>query len=84
MLKTGFNYGIPIRTFLSEAAQSGIYLNLDVENSPPEELTDTPVIETDPEKDQIDDINSVLDDVERVRDVIERFPDVIPRLPSGL
>ncbi|ELS01234.1 trypsin-like serine protease with C-terminal PDZ domain [Xenococcus sp. PCC 7305] len=84
LLKTGFNYGIPIRTFLSEAAQSGIYLNLDVENSPPEELTDTPVIETDPEKDQIDDINSVLDDVERVRDVIERFPDVIPRLPSGL
>ncbi|VEP15350.1 Trypsin-like serine protease with C-terminal PDZ domain [Hyella patelloides LEGE 07179] len=83
LLKTGFNYGIPINTFLGQTAQAGIFLNLDVVNTPPTELTgaETPVIATDPEKDQIDDLNTVLDDAERIADTIDRGRDILRNLP---
>lgn len=79
LLKTGFNYGIPIDTFLAQAGQAGIYLDLEVENSPPEELTEDPVIAIDPEKDRIDNLNVVLDDVDRSLDTVERGTDALDR-----
>lgn len=79
LLKTGFNYGIPIDTFLGQAGQAGIYLNLQVENSAPEELDEDPVIATDPEKDRIDNLNVVLDDVDRSLDTVERGTDALDR-----
>ncbi len=38
LLKTGINYGIPIDTFLTLQAQKGLYLGLNVEDTPPPEL----------------------------------------------
>ncbi|WP_019500205.1 S1 family peptidase [Pseudanabaena sp. PCC 6802] len=39
--KPGFNMAVPINTFLSLAPQSGLYLGLQVENSPPAQPTST-------------------------------------------
>jgi hypothetical protein len=39
--KPGFNMAVPINTFLSLAPQSGLYLGLQVENSPPSQPTTT-------------------------------------------
>ena len=79
LLKTGFNYGIPIDTFLSQAGQAGIFLNLEVENDPPEELSETPVVATDPEKDRIDNLDGVLEDVDRSLDTVEKGTDALER-----
>ncbi|MGK7877248.1 MAG: serine protease [Xenococcaceae cyanobacterium] len=38
LIKPGFNYAIPINTFLALAPQQRIYLNLEVENTPAPEL----------------------------------------------
>ena len=72
LLKTGFNYGIPINTFLGETVQAGIFLSLNVDNSPIDGLTEELVVATDPEKDQIDDLNAVLDDAQRLVDTVRK------------
>ncbi len=70
LIKPGFNYAIPINTFLSLAPQSGLYLGLQVENSPAPELGTPYVASTQPdERDTIDDINKVLDTVDKVRNL---------------
>ena len=79
LLKTGFNYGIPINTFLGQTAQAGIFLNLKVENTPPTELANAQSVETDPEKDRIDNLNSVIDDAEKIVDTVERGRDLIQK-----
>ena len=79
LFKTGFNYGIPINTFLGQIAQAGIFLNLKVENTPPGELTDELIVATDPEKDQIDNLNTVLDDATRLVDAVERGRNLLDR-----
>lgn len=84
LLKTGFNYGIPINTFLQQSAQAGLYLNLDVEKDAAPELAENAdtTVATDPEKDRIDNLNSVLDDAERISDTVERGEDLLRKLPS--
>jgi S1-C subfamily serine protease len=67
LIKPGFNYAIPINTFLSLAPQSGIYLGLQVENSAAGELGSPYVASKEPDKrDTIDNINGVLNTLERV------------------
>ena len=66
LIPTGFNYSIPITTYLQLAPQAGLYLNVQVETTPPVAL-DAPYVastETDP-RDQITDINNVIDTVDR-------------------
>ena len=82
VVKTGFNYAIPINTFLSLAPQSGVYLALQVENSPAQELGSTTVVASSsrPDKrDTIDNINDVLNTVNRVQNIIRNVPR-IPRI----
>ncbi|MGK7893268.1 MAG: serine protease [Xenococcus sp. (in: cyanobacteria)] len=71
LLKTGFNYGIPINTFLTAMPQAGIFLNLDVEDTAVAQVEEELVVATDPEKDQIDNLNSVLDDAQRAIGTVE-------------
>ncbi len=80
LIKPGFNYAIPINTFLQGAAQAGLYLGLQVENSPASELGAPYVAGNQPdERDTIDDINSVLDTAGRVINTIDRVRRI--RLP---
>ncbi len=77
LIKPGFNYAIPIDTFLTLAPQSGIYLGLKVENSPAGELGAPYVASAKPDKrDTIDDINNVLSTVGKIGDTIRRFPKI--------
>jgi len=79
LIKPGFNYAIPINTFLQLAPQSGLYLALQVENSPAPQLGTPYVASTQVDsRDQIDNINSVLDTADRVLNTIDR---VRRRLP---
>jgi S1-C subfamily serine protease len=80
MIKPGFNYAIPINTFLTLAPKSGIYLGLKVENSPAGELGAPYVASAKPDKrDTIDNINNVLDSVGKAANTINRVRK-IPRL----
>lgn len=69
--RTGFNLGIPINTFLQQAAQNGLYLSLDVENSAPASAnvayTDNSDID---DRDRIDNLNTTLDTVNNVVDTL--------------
>ncbi|MEG4508292.1 serine protease [Microcoleus sp. F6_B4] len=70
----GYNLGIPINTFLTGAPQAGLYLSLQVENSPATQLS---AVYTPPEKpdkrDTIDNISNVLNTIDRVRGLGCRF-----------
>lgn len=71
LIKPGFNYAIPINTFLSLAPQSGIYLGLQVENSAAGELGAPYVASAQPDKrDTIDNINDVLGTARRAVDTL--------------
>lgn len=71
MIKPGFNYAIPIDTFLTLAPKSGIYLGLKVENSPAGELGAPYVASAKPDKrDTINNINNVLGSVDKAVDTI--------------
>ena len=73
LIKPGFNYAIPINTFLQLGPQSGVYLALQVENSPAPELGAAYVAGSKPDsRDQIDNINSVLNTANRVVNTIDR------------
>jgi serine protease Do len=79
LIKPGFNYAIPINTFLQLAPQSGLYMALQVENSPASELGAPYVASTQPDKrDTIDNLNSVLDTVGRTVDTINRVRRFLP------
>ncbi len=84
MLSTGFNYGIPISTFLEQSAQAGIDVSLDIEDSPPEELTEAPVVATDPEKDRIDNLNSIVENASRVRTTLEEAKNEVDKIGDFL
>lgn len=72
LIPSGFNYSIPITTYLQLAPQAGIYLNVQVDNSAPPELTEPFVaVEPGPE-DTITDVNAVLDTVDRGIGVIHQ------------
>jgi S1-C subfamily serine protease len=73
MIKPGFNYAIPINTYLQLAPQSGIYLNVEVDNTPAPDLG-APYVAGEPdERDTIDNLNSTLDTVGRVVDTVDRI-----------
>lgn len=75
LIKPGFNYGIPINTFLKTAPQAGLYLGLQVENSPAPELGQPYVASAEPDpRDTIDDLNKTLDTVNRIIDIFRGFP----------
>lgn len=74
LIKPGFNYAIPINTFLQGAPQAGLYLALQVDNSPAPELGAPYVASAEPDpRDTIDDINRVLNTIDRVRNLTCRF-----------
>lgn len=78
LIKPGFNYGIPIKTFLTLAPQEGLYLSLQVENTPAPELGAPYVANAQPdEKDKIDNINEVLDSVDRGVETIDRVRNIL-------
>ncbi|WP_448527933.1 S1 family peptidase [Parathermosynechococcus lividus] len=66
LIKPGFNYAIPINTFLTSAPAAGLFLSLQVDN---QVLADTsaPVVVTQPaqldSRDRIENINSILNTV---------------------
>lgn len=69
--KVGFNLGIPINTFLSEAPRSGIDLGLRAESSPASDLSQPYVAPATPDKkDTIDNINSVMNTLNKGVDMI--------------
>lgn len=73
LIKPGFNYAVPINTFLQLAPQSGLYLALQVENSPAPELGAAYVASAQPdERDTIDNINDVFNTIDRGIDTIRR------------
>ena len=79
MIKPGFNYAIPINTFLTLAPKSGIYLGLKVENSPAGELGAPYVASAKPDKrDTIKNINDVLGDVDKT---VDTFNNIRRKLP---
>jgi serine protease Do len=78
---TGFNYGIAINTFLELTPQLGIYLSMQVEDTPPPELGAPYVPSAQPDRrDTIDDLNDILNNVERGIDTIERLERLRKRL----
>ncbi len=74
LFKPGFNLGIPINTFLTGAPQAGLYLSLQVENTPANQLSATYTPPEKPDKrDTIDNINNTLNTIDRVRGLGCRF-----------
>lgn len=80
LIKPGFNYAIPINTFLSLAPQQGIYLSLQVDNSPAQELGAPLVASSQPDKrDTIDNLNDVLGTAGRAVDTFRRIRGIFGR-----
>lgn len=78
LIKPGFNYAIPINTFLGLAPQQGLYLSLQVDNSASPPLGAPYVADAEPDsRDTIDDINSVLNKVTDTVETIKEGRDVI-------
>ncbi|MDJ1173516.1 S1 family peptidase [Roseofilum capinflatum] len=69
-IKIGFNYAIPVSTFLRLAPQAGIYLSVQVDNAPAPELGEVYVAQPPDERDTIDDVNRTFDTINRGVDVI--------------
>ena len=70
-IKPGFNYAIPINTFLQQAPQAGIFLSLQVENSAAPELGQAYVASAEPDpRDRIDDLNKTLSTINNVTNTI--------------
>ncbi|MDJ1169983.1 serine protease [Roseofilum sp. BLCC_M154] len=64
-IKIGFNYAIPVSTFLRLAPQAGIYLSVQVDNAPAPELGEVYVAQPPDERDTIDDVNRTFDTINR-------------------
>ncbi len=73
MIKPGFNYAIPIQTAMGLMAGEGMYLSMDVDNSPSPDLAGPYVASEPTEADTIDNIDSVLGTLERVGRIIDRI-----------
>lgn len=80
LIKPGFNYGIPIDTYLRLARQAGLDLKVKVNGANAPELGSGPVIAEVDERDVIDDVNKVIEDIGRIRDGIERGKDEVDRI----
>lgn len=66
LIPSGFNYSIPITTYLQLAPQAGIYLNVQVDNTPAPEPGLPYVASTEPDpRDVITDISTVLSTVDQ-------------------
>lgn len=74
LIKPGFNYAIPMNAFLTSAPVAGIFLSLDVDNSPIK-ATQTPVVVTQQtdSRDRIDNLNNVLRNIDTGTRIIRRF-----------
>ena len=72
-IEMGFNYAIPINTYVRLAPQAGIYLNVKVENTSAPDLDAPDVAGESDERDPIDNLNETLGTVERVVDTVNRF-----------
>jgi serine protease Do len=73
LIKTGFNYAIPINTFLQLLPQSGLYLGLQVENTPAPELgAALPPNWKPPEADGIGNVGKTLNTINQGLETIQR------------
>lgn len=80
LIKPGFNYAIPINTFLSLASQQGLYLALKVDSKPAPDTAVAYIPPTQPDKrDVIDDVNSVLTGVQQGINTINNTTGTIQR-----
>jgi serine protease Do len=77
LIKPGFNYSIPIRTYLQLAAQQGIFLATQVDNTPAPDLVGNPEVAADNnntiEPSAFDRINDTLDTIERGINILDRI-----------
>jgi S1-C subfamily serine protease len=79
LIKPGFNYAIPINTFLRLAPQASLFLSLQVDNSPAPKPGAPYVASNQPDsRDKIDDLNSVLNTVNNTLDTFQRVRDILP------
>lgn len=78
-IKTGFNYAIPVSTFLRLAPQAGIYLSVQVDNAPAPELGEVYVAQPPDERDTIDDVNRTFDTINRGVQVIRGIRGIFGR-----
>lgn len=81
--KTGFNYGIPVATFLARASQAGFSYPFNVVYSMPQAPADGVVAQSDyvyepDESDQVD-FDNVLDNADRLLDTIDTGAGVVCR-----
>ncbi|HBB31354.1 MAG TPA: serine protease [Cyanobacteria bacterium UBA8803] len=80
LIKPGFNYAIPINTYLQLAPQAGIYLGVKVENSAAPGLGE-PYVSQEPDSDDvIDDLNDTLSSVNRVLNTVNDGANTIRRI----
>jgi hypothetical protein len=80
LIKPGFNYGIPIDTYLRQADRVGLDLKVKVNGSDAPELGSGPVIAEVDERDVIDDVSTVIEDIGRIRDAIEDGKNEVDRI----
>lgn len=81
LIKPGFNYAIPIDTFLSLAPQQGLILSLkiDSQSAPDTAVAYTPPTQPD-KRDVIDDVNGVLATLKKTRDALQEGRNVLEGL----
>lgn len=63
LIKPGFNYAIPMNTFLDLAAQNRIYMNLDVDTNPPTPLGSVYVASNEPDPRDTVKLDDILLDI---------------------
>jgi serine protease Do len=85
LIKPGFNYAIPINTFLSLASQQGLNLPLEIDSQPAPDTSVPYVAPAKPDKrDVIDDISSVLDKAQEVTGTIEKTTNTMGRINNAV
>ncbi len=75
---TGFNYGIPVTTFLGRASQAGLNFPYDVVFSVPQQPASGPVVRSDdyvhqPDESDSVSFNDMLGNVDRLLNTVDRF-----------
>ncbi len=72
LIKPGFNYAIPMDTFLQKAGMAGVFLNLDVSNDPAPELGEQYVASEEvDDADKIDDLDKTLKTLRAVNEGVD-------------
>lgn len=79
LIKPGFNYGIPIDTYLKLADRAGLDLNVKVNGSDAPELASGSTMAEPDRRDFIDDIDNILEDIGRFGDSIEQGKELLDR-----